>query len=79
MDIKRMDEKKTILELKNSPVAASYLKVYGRSKKPVCDYIAGAICGTLEVLKDRKLDCREISCAANGIVDRCTFEVESIS
>lgn len=61
-------------EIKNSPFAKAHLKFHKASNKPVCHFIAGMFEGAEEVVTGKKVDCKEINCAAQGISPICIFK-----
>lgn len=65
----KMESNKIILTAKNSLFAEGI-----ESKKPVCTPLVGALSGAFEELTNRKWDCREIECQAQG-KDYCIFEL----
>lgn len=60
--------------LDHSSFAAEYLRLNGTSKKPVDDWVRGAVCGSMSViLGEPTLEAKETQCIACG--DRqCVFE-----
>ena len=71
-------DKKILLVVDNSPIANAYLEEYGISKEPVCHYIAGLICGALNVIKQRDYNCTEINCLSTGKSKNCVFVAKEI-
>ncbi len=79
-DIKILTAKKMgnemVLEVKKSPFALEYLEKKGKSKGPVCNYLAGIIAGVAKATYKKECVCTEKSCAATGIADSCLFELK---
>ncbi|MEM2928936.1 MAG: V4R domain-containing protein [Nitrososphaerota archaeon] len=51
---------------------------YGKSDKPVCDFLAGYFVGMLEEIYKKEYTCEEIKCIAKG--DKyCEFKIEVVS
>ena len=68
-----------ILTTKNSPIAKEFLKKRGKSKKPVCHYLAGILEGVIESVYKGKFKAVERTCSATGISDVCIFEFRKVS
>ncbi|MEM3406922.1 MAG: 4-vinyl reductase [Nitrososphaerota archaeon] len=50
---------------------------YGKSEKPVCDFLAGYFVGMLEEIYKKEYTCEEIKCIAKG--DKyCEFKIEVV-
>ncbi len=65
----KVEGKKIILTVKNSLFAEGM-----ENRKPVCMPLAGALSGAFEELTNKKWDCKEIECQAQG-KDYCIFEL----
>ena len=72
--IRSIGKNEIILMTKNSPIAKEYLKKNGKSKKPVCHYLAGILEGVVESVYKGKFKAVEKTCSATGMSDVCIFE-----
>lgn len=63
-----------ILTTRNSPYAHEYLKIRGKSRKPVCHHLKGLLMGIVEGVGNVEVEANEISCMATGISSECVFE-----
>lgn len=68
-----------ILMTENSPIAKEYLKKNGKSKKPVCHYLAGILEGVIESVYDGEFKTVEKACSATGKTDCCIFEFKKVT
>lgn len=66
--------RKMIIEIKNSVYGFAYLREFGKSKRPVCDFIGGALAGVMTAAFEKDMDCKEVKCIASGY-SSCVFEV----
>ena len=72
------DGSKMIIKTIVSPVAKAYLANKGKSKAPVCHYLAGLLAGVAESVRGNKYECKETACAATGMSNACIFELKKI-
>ena len=67
-------EGQSIATLRNSCIATAY-REHGKTKVPVCSYIAGLLAGGATTINKANYDCKEIKCYARG--DKfCQFVLE---
>ena len=58
--------------------ASPFARAYGKSKRPVCALLSGALAGIFTTLRSKEHACREIKCLATGEA-ACRFLLEEIS
>jgi len=75
LNVINLDEKQSVLEIKNCNFAKIYLSKYKQQKQPVCHIIRGVIKNTFERIYGKKFQCKELQCLAAGSKS-CTFKVE---
>ncbi len=70
------NEKSIITIVINPSVfAEQYVKLYGKQKRPVCDYIRGLACGVFKPLCRSELEAVEVECKAMGDA-KCRFVIK---
>lgn len=75
MEIKKIDlDGESIAAMTNSCIAKAY-KRHGKTKVPVCSYIAGLLAGGATTINKKNYECKEVQCIAKG--DKiCKFVLE---
>jgi hypothetical protein len=61
-----------ISSLNPAPLAEAYIEQLGKSEKPVCFFIAGALNALLEKVFNKTYSTKEVSCKAKGDIE-CKF------
>jgi len=61
------------IQIKQSFIAEEY----GKSKKPVCDFLAGFFVGMLEEIYKKEYTCEETKCITKGD-KHCEFKIEVV-
>jgi predicted hydrocarbon binding protein len=77
LEVDKLDlDGKSIAIMKNSCIAKAY-REHGKTKVPVCSYIAGLLAGGATTINGKNYDCRETKCIAKGD-KHCEFVLERV-
>lgn len=74
--IKKATEKEMIVTINPSPLAENWLKIEGKSNRPICLYSLGLLEGSFEGYTSKKWKGEEIKCVAMGDPS-CEFHIKT--
>lgn len=67
------EQKRSVVEVENSPVARAYSERYGKTDRPMCHFLAGLLEGSTGFILGKDVEYVEKECVAQGS-KKCIFD-----